>query len=532
MGGAINIVIDEVVAPVTQAITSIATCFCQTECKSKMNVYLCCKDNVTGSRGSCRSNAQTLSTNKAVDLIFKYDCYNTGWFTEGKLTTGGKKMVRAFDSDAFMNSMAAYVTTESCCKTCLCIPWCITLYKTGFMYINLEPLSEATLKVFKFTKNELPDGSHKKYINYDFAQQSTWAFAIDYNAKSINNVNNYMESEGGTGYCTGIPNKTGLQLQTLPYPYSNTVSIITTLMCWQLQQAYTSNPSVYRQRVATMTAPFLQTYFINYLHKNVDKTMVAKLGPQVWFNYYTGTGSFNVFLRLFDSMTMFIYNVVFTAANQKGVAIDDSFKSTFYRLITRTFIITLSLTTLQVNEVFNSIIPNLLSQNYDSIFKGWFNAITVSTDNGFIIASQYAPLYNDYTQLIRENYSEQVGSYVNTATVRQKLSFYRQNAINGSNNVNYQEFKALTQKKQAAILAMLASVPKFNNDSICQTIPGVCSNSNQNPLNTVPSYNPNDNPPQPIPPTSGNPTPINNKTGKKGGKKGSSCSSCVQKNKT
>ena len=495
---------------------NIKICACDTKTYTKKNVYLCCKSNVTGGQMKCNSNRSQISSGNGATMISKYDCYNTTkWFTAGG----------HFSEQAALQDMSAYLSTKSCVETCLCINWCITYSGTFYVYMSAEPLSEASLITFKFLKEPNSDGSRKKLVNYTFKQFSTWAYEIDYNAKSFSNINNYLESEGGTGYCTGITNTSGLKLQTLPYPFSNNVSILTTIICSQLQKGtYTTNPKIYRQNVALLTAPFFRTYYINYLKQPVDKTMVHKFGPLLWFNYYTGTGSYNVFLRALDSMIMFIYNVLFTAATQKSIVINDSFTDTFYDLIATKFVPTLSLTTAQVNKAFKNITPELLSQNYDTIFKGWFEAIAKATDNGFILAAQYAPLNSSYLQLLGNDYIEQVLKFVNTATVRQNFGFYRKNAINKTTSFTYQEFKSLPQNKQSAVLKVLSNVPDWSPTTICEEYPGLCSNRVLHPNQTT-TNNPNDNPTNGSTTKSSNkPKSSNPKKGKKGG-----CG-CGQKN--
>ena len=422
---------------------------CHVGTKVDKNTYLCCKKAVTNyAHNDCTSGKNNIDDT----TLGSYYCVNAGWFTSSG----------AFDTGAFCNSMSAYTVKKVCTTSCIVAPVCVSYSLTDCVYVSCEPLEEPTMRVFKYAKNPCTEGYSKQYINYPLPQFSLFAYIKDYNIQSLmDGPNVYMESEGGTGYCTGIANKTGLKLQTASAAfYTNHISILSTIICWKLQQEpFTTNIKDFRSRIYLNTAPFFKTYFVNYLKQPVDKTKIREYGILLWYNYFTDTGNYNIYLRKLDSMIIFIYNILITAAKEQEIAIGENFAGKFFELMFKQFVPTLALTTGQVNNAFRDIVPKLLLKNHNSIFSGWFDSISTSTNVGFYIAAQYAPLYKSYEELSQDNYEQQVASYVDLPKVVKFYNYYKEQAINGYEKSKYlQPINVLPKETQARIIKKISEI--------------------------------------------------------------------------
>jgi len=445
-------------------ISSITDITCNTYTKTKQNVYFCCKNQVTGAHFDCNSNKKAIKTSTGKTFLTNLNCYNTTkWYVTTTNSTGKKK--RKLSKSAVIKSLSACVTSSWCYQSIFCLDWCVPYSVTLWTYVSAEPLQDYNVRLFKVQKND----QEAIISNNGIRNASKWAiqFINEYNSKTTGIINTYIESTGGVGTCTDIVNNSGLKFTTFWYPYSNHASIITTILCSQLRTLpYTTDKKIYRKNVYILSAPLLFTYFKNYLKQPLNKPLAKKYGKSIWLNYYLNDGKFNVFLRATDSAIMFTYYIISEAAKTAGVTNNDNFKKQFFNLMYKIFIPTLSLTTEQVNTAFANFTPELLKKNYNSVFKNWYNAIYSSNDMGFVIGSQYAALYVSYTALLDNNYTEQVNTFSNCTTIRQKYQYYRENALKGVGpNLVYQKVNVLSQNQKNAVINLITNIINYNESS-------------------------------------------------------------------
>lgn len=488
MGGGVDKVVStvtkgvtKVVSTVTKGITEIT---CSTFAKSNQNTYVCCRSEVTALGAGCITNANILPDTPTQAFITQFNCFNkTDWINT--YTTVNGKQTNSANTTAIKADVSGYRSTVFCYRSLFCLSWCVTTNITLGFYVAAEPLFAYKLQVFKINNN-----SERINIDYKFKEMTLWSVASDYNFNSFKNINNYIESTEGFGYCTGIPNTTGIKLMTFNGPYLTTnMSIFTTLITNKLiNSAYTTDTKTYYIRIKIYATYILKSYYEYYKKVNklivkddntrtiilqkllktdkINYVTVQKYLVEIFNNFYTNDSTFSFYLRRLDACIYFIYNIIKKNADDKGITVDDLFLNNFYNLIFDNYIINLYMDTSLINTYFSNIIPEILTENYDNILNNWLNFILLSINNPTILASKYAPLYVPYKDLNNDNYTEQILTYSNLEVVNDRFNYYRSNVVYSEKcRPKYIQYSALPLDVQQNILTKIRAI-KINTSNI------------------------------------------------------------------
>jgi hypothetical protein len=460
---------------------------CNTNAYSTSKVFLCCRSQVTALDQLCKTNGQNinaLSSSQFKNYIIDLSCFNATLLYK---TSNGQYKI---NTAALENKLSGYKQTTFC-YTVVCdgvgTSYCTTFYSTLGFYVAAEPYFGYNITSFNINKY-----NEKEYINYKFTPQTLWSYEINYNFRSFYNINNYIETSEGIGYCTGIKNTTGIKMMMPSGIYIGGLgSIFTTLISYKLiNSPYTSDSNIYNKRLRIYSIYILKSYYVYYKKinklivndENTKKIIIEKLLnckqinnktlgnyiKEIFNNFYTNDSDFSFYLRKLDASIFFIYNIIKKNADEKGILVDDLFLSNFYNLIFDNYIINLYMDTSLINIYFSNITLNILSENYDNILNNWINYIYSSISNPVILTIKYAPLYRSYDELNRNDYIEQILTYSNLESVNEKFIFYRKNIIYYTIlSKKYIDSKILPLESQLKLAEKIKKLT-FTEEDICK----------------------------------------------------------------
>jgi hypothetical protein len=432
---------------------------CSTYARTETDVDYCCKSNVTGNQFECNSgnNNKVSNITSQTDLT-QVPCYNSSWIVDGGAS-----------ADEIQKDVSFRYTQTYCYRSVFCLEWCVPGINTAGMYVSLDPLYNYSPKILEINKN-----NKSKVIEYDFNYLNLWAMKTDYNLKSFLKINNYIKVSGGISYIFEFPNDNGVELIS-PYGvyFCKNVSIFTTMVSYKLMdREYTSNANVYLTRSMKTSLKLIKSFynFIKYINNlpmstsnddnvindhlvsnNINDLNKKEYIKKVYENYVTNDDIISQYLFKYDSVLMFITNMIVVNAKKNEVYNKiTKFNEKLVELLWD-FNETYEMTTQKINDHFKQTVFII---DVDYIFETWIDFILRNDDNIYIMAAAYAPKNLDDVLLRDDNKSILINAYINYDLNRQKFDFYLENAIMAEDCSKFvgQEAPAQNQATLAGLL--------------------------------------------------------------------------------